>query len=49
MLAASSVGLFLIPMLYVVFENMREWSHRRLENRRKLDMSPRRDGAAGSA
>ena len=33
MLAASSIGIFLIPMLYVVFETMRErakaWSQRR--------------------
>lgn len=28
MIAATAVGLFLIPMLYVVFENMREWTHR---------------------
>jgi multidrug efflux pump len=37
MLAASSIGLFLIPMLYVVFQSMRERSrHRGLESRRKL-------------
>jgi hydrophobe/amphiphile efflux-1 (HAE1) family protein len=35
MLVASSIGLFMIPMLYVVFQSMREWSHRRLENKRK--------------
>ena len=29
MIAASTVGLFLIPMLYVVFQRMREWGHRR--------------------
>ncbi|WP_191059540.1 efflux RND transporter permease subunit [Geminicoccus harenae] len=29
MIAASSIGLFLIPMLYVVFQHMREWTHRR--------------------
>jgi hydrophobe/amphiphile efflux-1 (HAE1) family protein len=29
MIAASSIGLFLIPMLYVVFQSMREWFHRR--------------------
>jgi len=29
MLAASSVGIFLIPMLYVVFQRMREAAHRR--------------------
>ena len=27
MIGASSVGLFVIPMLYVVFQNMREWAH----------------------
>ncbi len=30
MLAASSIGIFLIPMLYVVFQHLREWGHRRL-------------------
>jgi hypothetical protein len=25
MLGASAVGIFLIPMLYVVFQRMREW------------------------
>ena len=30
MLAASSIGIFLIPMLYVVFQRLREWGHRRL-------------------
>ena len=25
MLAASTIGIFLIPMLYVVFQRMREW------------------------
>jgi hydrophobe/amphiphile efflux-1 (HAE1) family protein len=29
MLAASSIGIFLIPMLYVVFQHLREWGHRR--------------------
>jgi hydrophobe/amphiphile efflux-1 (HAE1) family protein len=29
MLAASFVGIFLIPMLYVVFQSLREWGHRR--------------------
>lgn len=29
MLAASTIGIFLIPMLYVVFQEMREWGHRR--------------------
>jgi hydrophobe/amphiphile efflux-1 (HAE1) family protein len=30
MLAASCVGIFIIPMLYVTFQTMREWFHRKL-------------------
>ena len=30
MLAASGVGIFIIPMLYVTFQTVREWFHRRL-------------------
>jgi multidrug efflux pump subunit AcrB len=30
MLMASTIGIFLIPMLYVTFQRMREWGHRRL-------------------
>jgi hydrophobe/amphiphile efflux-1 (HAE1) family protein len=29
MVVASSIGIFMIPMLYVVFQHMREWGHRR--------------------
>jgi multidrug efflux pump subunit AcrB len=29
MLAASSIGIFLIPMLYVTFQSLREWTSRR--------------------
>ena len=29
MLAASGIGIFIIPMLYVTFETMREWLHAR--------------------
>lgn len=29
MLAASTIGIFLIPMLYAVFQQLREWGHRR--------------------
>lgn len=29
MIAASTLGIFLIPMLYVTFQRMREWTHRR--------------------
>jgi len=35
MLAASLVGIFLIPMVYTVFQGMREWSARKLG--RKLE------------
>jgi multidrug efflux pump subunit AcrB len=31
MLAASAIGVFVIPMLYVVFQQLREWGHRRRE------------------
>ena len=30
MIVASSIGVFLIPMLYVVFQSVREWTKRRL-------------------
>ena len=29
MVAASTIGIFLIPMLYVSFQRLREWGHRR--------------------
>jgi multidrug efflux pump subunit AcrB len=29
MIAASAIGIFLIPMLYVILERLREWVHRR--------------------
>ena len=35
MLVASTIGIFLIPMLYVVFQRTREWSHGRFALRRK--------------
>jgi len=31
MLMASTVGIFVIPMLYVTFQRLREWGHRRLK------------------
>ncbi|WP_407174824.1 efflux RND transporter permease subunit [Bradyrhizobium sp. STM 3562] len=34
MLAASSLGIFVIPMLYVVFQRMREWVKARFGSRR---------------
>ncbi len=33
MLTASTIGIFLIPMLYVVFQQAREWGHRRRARR----------------
>lgn len=36
MLSASTIGIFLIPMLYVTFQRLREWGHRRFGTRRKL-------------
>ncbi len=41
MLAASLLGIFLIPMLYVTFETMREWVSRR-------GASQAQDGGAGT-
>ena len=35
MIAATTIGIFLIPMLYVVFQHMREWGHRRLAGWRR--------------
>ena len=34
MLVASTVGVFLIPMLYVVFQRLREWFHAGAANRK---------------
>jgi hydrophobe/amphiphile efflux-1 (HAE1) family protein len=34
MLVASTIGIFLIPMLYVVFQRLREWSPRKAQHRR---------------
>jgi multidrug efflux pump subunit AcrB len=33
MLVASTIGIFLIPMLYVVFQRLREWSPRKAQHR----------------
>jgi multidrug efflux pump subunit AcrB len=33
MLVASTIGIFLIPMLYVVFQRMREWRPGRSRHR----------------
>jgi hydrophobe/amphiphile efflux-1 (HAE1) family protein len=35
MLVASTIGIFLIPMLYVVFQGWREWGHRRFAMTRR--------------
>ncbi len=41
MVAATSIGVFLIPMLYVVFQRVREWGHERLSGRmRKRRAAP---------
>ena len=32
MLVASTIGIFLIPMLYVVLQRLREWGHRRFDS-----------------
>jgi hypothetical protein len=29
MLAASSIGIFMVPMLYVTFQRLREWAKKR--------------------
>jgi hypothetical protein len=36
MVVATGVGIFLIPMLYVSFQHLREWGHRRRARRRAL-------------
>ena len=33
MIAASTLGIFVIPMLYVLLQRMREWAHRSVEGR----------------
>lgn len=42
MIAASAIGIFLIPMLYVVLERVREWGHSRV-----LRKPLYKDGEAG--
>ena len=36
MIAASCIGIFLIPMLYVTFQSLREWTSRRLARKPTL-------------
>jgi multidrug efflux pump subunit AcrB len=38
MIAASTVGIFLIPMLYVTFQSFREGAKRRFGGKRKTEM-----------
>ena len=45
MITASTVGIFVIPMLYVLLERMREWTHRRFQRGRGGD---RPAGTAGA-
>ncbi|HEY1941653.1 MAG TPA: multidrug efflux RND transporter permease subunit [Roseiarcus sp.] len=40
MLAASSIGIFLIPMLYVVFQHLREWGHKRFAHAPPRHVAP---------
>ena len=40
MLVASSIGIFLIPMLYVVFQHAREWGHRHFRIARRHEPHP---------
>jgi HAE1 family hydrophobic/amphiphilic exporter-1 len=37
MIGASTIGIFMIPMLYVVFQQMREWTYRRFGDKRFSD------------
>ena len=40
MLVASTIGIFLIPMLYVVFQRLREWSLRKTATAASRDYFP---------
>ena len=42
MIAASAIGIFLIPMLYVVFQTLREWAKARLRGSRAPSAAVRR-------
>jgi hypothetical protein len=42
MLVASTVGIFLIPMLYVVFQRLREWKPGRLKHREVVGHFPKK-------
>ncbi|MGO4832312.1 efflux RND transporter permease subunit, partial [Rhizobiaceae sp. 2RAB30] len=45
MIAASAIGVFLIPMLYVVMEKIREWGHEKVL-RQPLYAEAQPDGTA---
>jgi hydrophobic/amphiphilic exporter-1 (mainly G- bacteria), HAE1 family len=45
MIGASSIGIFLIPMLYVAFQSMREATHARF--RRARTVAPGPEGGPG--
>ena len=47
MLAASGVGIFIIAMLYVTFQTIREWFHRRLGIALPHQDLPRREQPPG--
>lgn len=49
MLAASLVGIFLIPMLYVSFQTVREWGKARLGGRRHVPDATTAHGATRQA
>jgi hydrophobic/amphiphilic exporter-1 (mainly G- bacteria), HAE1 family len=36
MIAASAIGIFMIPMLYVTFQSMREWTKARFRGRERV-------------
>ena len=42
MLVASTIGIFLIPMLYVVFQRLREWRPGRLKHREVAGHFPKK-------
>jgi multidrug efflux pump subunit AcrB len=47
MLAASSIGIFMVPMLYVTFQRLREWTKARKDpavGTRRIDQGARSEG-----
>jgi hypothetical protein len=47
MIVASSIGVFLIPMLYVVFQTLRESVKQRFNRRPAHASTPEKVGSAG--